>query len=448
MADLPLRELTLSGWGNSLETTTLAARPERLSEVRELMTDAGPLLAHGMGRSYGDAPLAPNGGKTVLMTRLNRLVSFDKDTAELVAEGGVTFNEILELFGPRGWMLPVTPGTAFVTLGGAIANDVHGKNHLTAGSIGRHVRWIDLLLATGEVRRISREEHAPLFFATLGGIGLTGIILRAAIKLEAILGGLMQVTRQRTKDLDDTLAVLNTHSPDDPHDIMWLDVLERGGGLGRGIYERAHYIKGEWRKAGRGLSMPVNLPGFILNPASIGIFNKLRYNIVGPQMAKQMVLPVRKFMYPLDNILNWNRMYGKRGFRQFQVVLPTDEAPKGMRKLLEAISSSRQGSFLATLKKLGAEGEGYLSFPKPGFTLALDFPNNPGLGELLCHLERVTLDHGGRIYLAKDSSLSPDGFAKMYPHLPEFRKVLAEIDPMGKIDSLMSRRLKVRGGES
>ena len=341
MADLPLKELTLSGWGNSLETTTLAARPERLSEVRALMAGNGPLLAHGLGRSYGDAPLVPNGGKTVLMTRLNRLIEFDTETGELVAEGGVTFMEILELFGPQGWMLPVTPGTAFVTLGGAIANDVHGKNHLTAGSLGRHLQWIDLLMPSGEVRRISRTEHVAIFYATMGGIGLTGIILRACLKMIRIPGGLMQVNRKRTRDLDDTLASLNTPNADDPHDIMWMDVLQRGAGLGRGIYERGRYVAGTWRKPPLSLPMPVRLPNFALNPFSINLFNHLYYTLMAPARpeGRQQTLSIRKFLYPLDGILNWNRMYGKRGFRQFQVVLPTDEAPKGLRKLLEAIAS-------------------------------------------------------------------------------------------------------------
>jgi len=448
MADLPLKELTLSGWGNSHETATLAARPERLSEVRELMQGEGPLLAHGLGRSYGDAPLAPVGGKTVLMTRLNRFISFDEISGELVAEGGVSFAEIISLFGPRGWMVPVSPGTAFVTLGGAIANDVHGKNHPDAGTLGKHIGWIDLLLPSGEIKRVSRTEHAMLFFATLGGIGLTGIIVRASLKLKAVPGGMMQVTRQRTNNLDDTLAAFAATSSADPYAVAWMDVLQSGAQLGRGIFERAHPVAGPWPKPPVALPMPINLPGFVLNPASIALFNKLRYNWVGPKMAKQVLLPTRQFMYPLDRILNWNRMYGKRGFRQFQAVIPTEQAPVGLRKLLEAIASSRQGSFLAVLKRLGEESEGLLSFPKAGFTLALDFPCNPGLGELLTHLEKVTLEHSGRLYLAKDSALSPTGFAAMYPRLPEFRKVLEEIDPTGKIDSLMARRLKIRGSDA
>jgi decaprenylphospho-beta-D-ribofuranose 2-oxidase len=439
MADLRLKSLALSSWGRVEEVRTLAARPERLAELNDLMASEGPLLAHGLGRSYGDAPLVAGGGKTIITTRLNRLLSFDEKSGLLVAEAGVTFAELIEIFLPRGWLTPVSPGTAFVTLGGAIGNDVHGKNHLNAGSMGQHIEWLDLLIPSGEMRRCSRTENASLFFATLGGLGLTGLIVRAALKLKAVPGPLMQVTRHRTQNLDETMSAFNSENE---YQIAWMDVLASGAALGRGLFESAFPTQGTDSTKTHKFSVPFNFPNFVLNPFSISLFNKLRYNLlpIGPHQQT-----TTSFLHPLDNILNWNRMYGARGFRQFQAVIPDAEAPRGIRKLLEAIASSRQGSFLATLKKLGPEGEGYLSFPRKGFTLALDFPNNAGLGELLSHLEKVTLDHGGRIYLAKDSALSASGFASMYPKLDKFRTVLAEIDPQAKMDSLMARRLKIRG---
>lgn len=446
MADLRLKPLHLSGWGRVSEVETLAARPERLADLRRQMGEAGTVLAYGLGRSYGDAPLVANNGRTILMTRLNRLISFDEATGELVAEAGVSFDELQRIFLPRGWIVPVSPGTAFVTLGGAIANDVHGKNHPLAGSLSRHIDWCDLLLPSGEEKRVSRSENSDIFYATLGGIGLTGIIVRAAMRLQKVPGAMMQVVRMRTKNLEDTFAAFAATSDEDPYAVAWMDVLAQGPLLGRGIFEKARPAAGAWQDPPAVLPMPIDLPPFVMNPFSISMFNKLRYNLFGPSEPTGHLISTARFLYPLDRIKDWNRMYGKRGFRQFQAVIPTANAEKGIRKLLESIAGSRQGSFLAVLKKMGETGEGYLSFPMPGYTLALDFPNNEGLGELLAHLEKVTLEHGGRIYLAKDSALSPTAFRAMYPRLGEFRRVLSRIDPTGRMDSVMARRLKIREG--
>lgn len=439
------RHLTLAGWGRTSHVAVEAARPERLSELRAAVLEGGPLLAHGLGRSYGDNPLPPAGAKAILLHRLNRLISFDETTGELVAEAGITFAELMRIFLPRGWLVPVSPGTAFVTLGGALANNVHGKNHPSMGALSRHVQWLDLLKPDGVELRLSRTQNPQLFFATLGGIGLTGIIVRACVKLLKVPGRAMAVTQHRVKNLDEMLAAFRTQPESDPFAVAWLDALASGSALGRGIYERAHPSEHRVKPySGKGPSLPFALPNFALNPLSIGVFNKLRYAAVGRAKPTLHFVPAEKFFYPLDSIRHWNHMYGKRGFHQFQAVIPDAAADVGIRALLTAISASRKASFLAVLKRLGGEDESLLSFAMPGFILALDFPNDPGVPELIQKLIGLTRDHGGRVYLAKDSLLRADDFAAMYPRLGEFRAALEQADPGARMASLMAQRLNLR----
>lgn len=439
------RSLTLSGWGHTSEQVVLTARPERLRELRPLAHEGSQLMAYGLGRSYGDACVPADNSHAIIMQRLDRLIAFDETTGLLVAEAGVSFNDILRVFLPKGWLVPVSPGSAFVTLGGAIANDVHGKNHPTAGSLGNHIEWIDLLLADGSEIRVSRTQHAPVFHATLGGIGLTGIIIRTALHLMPVRGNTMAVTRHRTEDLDHMFVSFAQQPPEDSYAVAWIDAMASGAALGRGIYEQAHLTDQRIAsKARSGPGLPFNLPGFTLNPLSIRLFNNLRYTLAASANPQHHQMPVGRFFYPLDGIRNWNRMYGKRGFHQFQAVIPQASAPLGIRQLLETISKSRRASFLAVLKRLGATGQGMLSFPLPGYTLALDFPNGSGVGELLTKLIHITRDHGGRVYLAKDSALTPDDFMAMYPMHVQFREVLAQVDPASRMNNRMAQRLGLR----
>jgi decaprenylphospho-beta-D-ribofuranose 2-oxidase len=367
-----------------------------------------------------------------------------------VAEPGVTFADLLKTFLPRGFLVPVTPGTAFATLGGAVANDVHGKNHDRAGGFGDHVQWLDLLLPSGEELRVTPDERPDLFAATIGGIGLTGIILAVALRLQRVPSPAVTVAERRIGDLDGFLAAFAEHRATATYSVGWIDALARGRSLGRGILELAEPAQDAGAAAPakvRTRRVPIDLPGFVLNPASVAVFNEVYYRRV-PAAGRERLLPYEKFLYPLDAIQDWNRIYGRRGFYQFQCVLPDDAAPSGLRVLLEAISAARGASFLAVLKTLGGEGRGHLSFPLRGHTLALDFPRGAGTDELMRRLERLTLDHGGRIYLAKDACLSATGFAAMYPKLDAFRAVLREVDPQGRMTSGMARRLNIRGGGS
>lgn len=440
------KRLALSGWGRVHWSPTLAARPERVRDVRVAFAEADSrgTVARGAGRSYADAALN-EGGRTLLTERLDRILAFDPSSGDIVVEPGVTFQDLLDVFLPRGFLVPVSPGTAFTTIGGAVANDVHGKNHETMGTFGAHVRWLDLLLPSGEVARVSPKTREELFDATLGGIGLTGIMLAIAFRMMRVSSNAVVLRERRIDDLDAFLAAFDEASPDGAYSVGWIDTLARGGALGRGIFEAAmpatEGVAPTARR--RALSVPFDLPGFLLNKASVSAFNELYWRRV-PRTGRRRTLGYARFLYPLDAIGSWNRLYGRRGFRQFQCALPRLEGPKGLRRLLEAVSESGNASFLAVLKRLGAAGRGFLSFPIPGYTLALDVPERAGSADLFARLERITRDHGGRIYLAKDSALSHEGFAEMYPKLDRFRAVLETVDPSARLQSDMARRLRIR----
>ncbi len=440
------REMTLTGWGRVHQARSRAARPERLSELQRALKGAeGTVAGVGAGRSYGDVGLN-GGGSALLTTRLDRFLSFDEATGELVAEPGVTWRDLLDTFLPRGYLAPVTPGTAFATLGGGVANDVHGKNQETAGSLGDHVNWLDILTASGEVVRASRDQNADMFRATVGGIGLTGIVTGISLTMARVPGNTALVHSRRLPDLDSTLAALMEPRPGQPYTVAWVDALAGGRELGRGILEAAGPADGFVpEKQAKSLAMPLDLPGFVLGKAGVRAFNALYWRRVSAAGSEARV-PWRKFLYPLDAILHWNRMYGRQGFHQFQCVVPHAGGPYAIRRLLEAFGRAGRGSFLAVLKAMGRPGPGDLSFAMPGLTLAVDIPNRPGVEELLRELEHITLDAGGRVYLAKDSALTPDAFRAMYPDLPRFRETLRRWDPEGRFETDLARRLRIREG--
>ncbi len=442
------KQTTLSGWGRSLWANMPVARPETMAALRSaILTDEpGGILPRGAGRSYGDAAL--NGaGRLVLTERLNRFLDFDPSTGRLVAEAGATFNDLLTTFLPRGWMAPVTPGTAFVTLGGALANDIHGKNHDRDGSFARHVVWFDLLAASGEVLRVDLENQPELFQATVGGLGLTGMVIALCLTLRQVPSAAFEVSEERASDLDGLMAGLVRARDFASHSVAWIDAFARGKSLGRGVVEAANLapagtVLSERRH--RRLTLPIDLSPQVLSPLVVAAFNCAYYRRT-PAGGRHRVVDAQSFLYPLDAIGDWNRLYGRRGFHQFQCAIPEAEAPRALRSLLEAIADARGASFLAVLKTLGGNGPGYLSFPLKGWTLALDFPVRPGTGELLAHLEAMTLDHGGRIYLAKDSVMAPASLPRMYPGLDLYRKVLHRVDPEGHWQSDIARRLALRG---
>lgn len=435
----------LAGWGRVLRATAAAARPERVADLKRIFADDsnGSLLAYGAGRSYGDAALN-SGGRSVIMRRLDRFLEFDPASGRLVAESGATFGEVIAAFLPRGYLVPVAPGTGFATLGGGIANDVHGKNHHQAGSLGQHLDWFDLRLPNGELRRVDPEHETALFRATLGGVGLTGIIERLCLRLKPVPSNSVVVRKKRIRDLDAYLEAFAQERDRAEYVVGWIDALAAGRHLGRGVLEAATLSKQDVPGSpAKVLRLPADMPGFALNAVSVRAFNQLYYSRVPPG-GLEVRQAIGKFLFPLDRLHDWNRIYGKRGFHQFQCVVPFGEGREALRAMLELTSKSGHGSFLAVLKAMGPAGMGYLSFPMPGYTLALDFPNAPGATELIAQLERIACDHGGRTYLAKDSTLSPERLHTMYQELGRFREVLAAVDPHGRMQSDLARRLRLR----
>ncbi len=436
---------SLTGWGRVLQATSSAARPERIAELEAIFRDTGSssLIAFGAGRSYGDAALNSS-GRTVMMSRLNRFLDFDPSSGKLVAEAGVTFSDVISTFLPRGFMMPVAPGTGFATLGGGVANDVHGKNHHRSGSFGQHVEWFDLRMPTGETRRVEPERDATLFRATFGGVGLTGVIERVCFCLKPVPSNAMLVKKRRIQDLDHYFQAFAEEHDRADYIVGWIDALAKGRHMGRGVLECAtHSPAGLAPTAKVFKRIPFDLPGVTLNSVCVRAFNYFYYRHV-PANGVESLIPVETFMFPLDSIREWNRIYGRRGFHQFQCVIPFEYGDIGMRRILDAISKSGTGSSLAVLKAMGPRGAGYLSFAQPGYSLALDFPNRPGIASLIAQLNRIACDHGGRIYLAKDSTLSPDMFRVMYPELPKFQAVLADIDPGGRMNSDLAQRLGLK----
>lgn len=383
--------------------------------ARETASTGGTTLARGLGRSYGDSGLNLGGG-LVAMEGLDRAIAFDREAGVLRADAGMSFDAALRIAVPAGWFLPVTPGTKFVTLGGAVANDVHGKNHHAAGCFGRHVRRIALWRSDRGIVECSPETDAELFRATIGGLGLTGIMLWVEIALIPIAASTMTVENDRFEGLDDFFR-LSEESADWPYTVAWVDTLATGDRLGRGVFSRGRHAAAgplQPHRAG-GPAMPVDLPGFVLNRWTVGAFNALYY--AKPGSAFRGEQPYDPFFYPLDRLRNWNRMYGPRGFYQWQGVVPPEPARDAVRELLDRIARSGEASFLAVLKNFGDRpSPALLSFPMPGTTLALDFPNRGARTlALMAELDRVVAEAGGRLYPAKDGRMPAEAFRNGYP---------------------------------
>jgi decaprenylphospho-beta-D-ribofuranose 2-oxidase len=436
------KETTLAGWGRCAAASSRVARPERQSELDRVLADAGAsLVARGSGKAYGDA--AQNGGADVAnMLRLDRLLAFDAATGVLECEAGVTFRTLLDIFVPKGFVPPVSPGTSYATVGGALAADVHGKNHDRHGSFGDHVLWFDLLCADGQTRRVLPDAHGDLFAATIGGMGLTGIVRRLAFRLLPGTGN-VRVETQRIDDLDAFFAAFEAVRATATFSVGWIDALARGRKLGRGVFETAEFAPAaSAAPVSKTVPIPFDFPPFALSRISVGAFNELYWRRA-PAAKRSTVRPLDAFFFPLDRLSDWNRLYGKRGFFQFQSVVPDATAFSATRKMLEAVSAVGTASFLAVLKTLGGPGRGLLSFPLRGVTLALDVPNAPGAAALMAELERLALEAGGRVYLAKDALQAPATFRAGYPKLAAFEECLRRWDPQRRFASDLSRRLGV-----
>jgi decaprenylphospho-beta-D-ribofuranose 2-oxidase len=431
------KETEYSGWGRVLKARGLVARPERGSALAALVRNT-PAPAIGRLRSYGDASLN-SGGRTIDMSRMDRVLSFDAESGLVEIEAGMEIGQLLKVFAPRGWLPPVMPGTGFATVGGSIAMDVHGKNHHRIGSFGCHVESITLMMPEGP-KRITPGRNKELFRATVGGLGQTGPILSAAIRLLKAKGDVMVVTERRVDGWEEFLLLLDRS--DATYTVGWIDATARGPALGRGILEEAETGGGLIPPAKRGKRVPFDAPGFTLSPAVVRTFNAAYWRRV-PDRGRTVVKPIDDFFFPLDKIRDWNRLYGKDGFHQFQCVVPIAKAD-ALRGMLERIAGSGLASPLAVLKRMGPGRAGHMSFPMEGYTLAVDFPNRPAAEKLIREMETRTAEAGGRIYLAKDALSGPETIAAMYPEHAEWMKAVKKVDPDGAYVTDLVRRLKLR----
>lgn len=429
-----------TGWGRVISATGELARPERQGALTAIL-DAGLAPALGMRRSYGDAALN-DAGRAVDMTRLDRMLDFDPATGILTVEAGARIGEIAAAFGPKGWLPAVMPGTGFATVGGCIAQDVHGKNHHHVGSFCEHVTAITLRTAKGLIE-VTPETAPALFRATAGGLGQTGVILKAGLKLIPCKGDVMVVTERRMTDWDDFIAHLDMSQA--AYTVGWIDATARGAALGRGILEEGETGSGLMPQKIKRRKIPLDAPDFALCAPVVRAFNALYYRRV-PERGRTVVRPIADFFFPLDKIHDWNRLYGKRGFHQFQCVVPLTEAP-ALKAMLAEIAGSGLASPLAVLKRMGPGRAGYLSFPMEGYTLAVDFPNRAAARELIKQLQARAAEVGGRIYFAKDSLARPEEIPAMYPELDLWREEVAKADPEGALATDLVRRLKLRGAK-
>jgi decaprenylphospho-beta-D-ribofuranose 2-oxidase len=442
---------TLTGWGRTAASVARVAHPRTPDQVAEAVATAGPrgLVARGLGRSYGD-PAQNAGGLVLDLTGLNRILAVDLEAGVVTCESGVSLQTLMRTLVPFGYFVPVTPGTRYVTVGGAISCDIHGKNHHADGSFAQHVSSMQLLLADGSVRTVTPEGDPELFWATAGGMGLTGVILSATIRLVKIETSRLSVDTFKLPNIDALMEKLAGTDADYRYTVAWMDCLAKGSKLGRSLLDCGNFatldeLPPKHRdeplafSAKSVASTPDLFPSGLLNRRTIAVANEVWYRKT--PSTHHHIATIGGFFHPLDGIRDWNRVYGKAGFLQYQFVVPFS-ADATLRRMVERISQAQAPSFVSVIKRLGKGSPGHLSFPAEGWTLALDFPTGtPNLDRLLPWLDEQVLSEGGRIYLAKDSRLSADRMAAMYPRIEAFRKVRAEIDPHGVFVSDQSRRL-------
>ncbi len=442
----------LSGWGRTAPTGADLVRPLGVDELRAVL-DGAPsrgVIARGLGRSYGDA--AQNaGGRVVDTTSVDDVAAFDPDAGRIKVAAGASLDELMAHLVPRGWFVPVSPGTRFVTVGGAVASDIHGKNHHRVGSWCDHVPELTLLTPADGPVTIGPDRDPELFWATAGGMGLTGVIVDATIDLTPIETSRLLVDTDRTADLDEVMSLMESGDADYPYSVAWIDLVANGSSLGRSVLTRGRFARRDelTGSAARDplayapqvvAGVPPIVPSGLLNRASIRAFNELWYRIA-PARRRDEVQEIPRFWHPLDLVRNWNRLYGGHGVVQWQCVVPL-EAGDALRRVVAGLADAKVPSFLSVLKRFGPANPGPLSFPGPGWTLSLDIPATvDGLGALLDRLDLEVVAVGGRIYLAKDSRLRPELVGDMYPRLEEWRAVRERADPGGVLRSDLSRRL-------
>jgi decaprenylphospho-beta-D-ribofuranose 2-oxidase len=454
----PGRHETVCGWGRNPVSAAYVTRPSSPDELAMAVKSAGPrgAIARGLGRSYGDQAMNA-GGLVVSSTGVSGLLELDEHAGTARVLAGTSLYDLLREIVPRGWFVQVTPGTSRVTVGGAIANDVHGKGHHASGTFGAHVHSMVLALPDGTRRTLTPTGTPREFWATCGGMGLTGTVVEATIGLRPIETSLLRVDSDRVPDLDTLLALLLEGGRTYRYSVAWVDFLARGRSLGRAVLDQGDFatrddLPARDRRRRDPLAYhalptvpaPPVAPNALLNRASIAAFNEFWYR-KAPRRRRDHLQTIDKFWYPLDMVVGWNRMYGSRGFLQWQCLVPFG-AEDVLREIVEAIADHPAPSFLSVLKYFGEANPGPLSFPGPGWTLSIDVPTDVGgLAPLLDRLDERVLDVGGRLYLAKDSRMRPEHLRLMYPRLDEWRQVRDELDPDRRLNSDLARRLNLRG---
>lgn len=447
------RRTALSGWARTAPTVADVVRAENPDVVIDAVKRAGDrgVIARGLGRSYGD-PAQNAGGVVIDMTALNRIHSIDANSGLAVVDAGVSLDTLMRAALPFGLWVPVLPGTRQVTVGGAISSDIHGKNHHSAGSFGNHVVSMELLTADGEVRTLAPDgPESELFWATVGGMGLTGIVLRATIAMKHTETAYFIADTDRTADLDETIELFSDGS-DEQYDYSsaWFDSISTDSRLGRAALGRGSLATlDQLPKKLRAEPLKFDAPTLLTLPDVFpnGLANKLTFSAIGelyyrktPKRGRGMVQNLTAFYHPLDLFGQWNRAYGPNGFLQYQFIVPFGKDDE-FRAIVRHIAESGHVSFLNVFKRFGAGNRAPLSFPMPGWTITVDFPIKDGLHRLCAELDERVIDMGGRLYLAKDSRMSPEGFAAMYPRLDEWRKIREAVDPSGVFRSDLARRL-------
>jgi decaprenylphospho-beta-D-ribofuranose 2-oxidase len=435
----PAAPAPLTGWGSY----PVGSGSEIVSEDLE-RASLRAQLTRGLGRSYGDASLPLPGEIVVATPPANRFLAFDDQTGVLRAEAGLSLDEIIRLLLPRGWFSPVTPGTKFVTLGGMVAADVHGKNHHRDGTFGAHVTEVRLRVADGRIINCSPTVEPELFAATIGGMGLTGHILEVEFKMMRVPSPWIWGSSEGVPDIDAFIDLLAKAAAEWPMTMGWIDCLSTGKNLGRGVIYRGRWAEPNEAPAGaprakKNLSLPIRLPSFAVNPLTTRAFNALYY--AKNRGRREGIVHPDAFFYPLDFVHHWNRVYGKAGFTQYQCVIPHASGRAAARRFMEVVASKGGASPLCVIKDCGPEGLGMLSFPKPGISIAIDFPVRPWTQGVIDALNEIVLAEGGRIYLAKDAFTRREDFARMDPRLAKFEAVRRRWDPERRLRSMLSARL-------
>lgn len=442
------KAMNLSGWGRYKRFDCRVLRCEKMSEFEKAanISNGSTLIARGYGRSYGDAAINDS-GYTVLSERLDRILAFDEETGTMTAQPGISLASLLEVFVPRGWMIPVVPGTKFISLGGAVAADIHGKNHHREGSFSKHLMSFKLTDGLGHTHHCSRQSNPDFFWATIGGMGLTGLISDVQVQLQRIPSSFIDMKIVAARNLAELIDSFTQYEDKHQFSVAWVDCLAKGQSLGRGILMLGDFASGHsyaWSPKAP-LPVPIEAPDILLNQFSMGMFNELYYRLPRPEL---QVVDADRFFFPLDRISNWNCMYGPRGFIQYQCLLPPGpEGAKGLERIFKTCQDENLPSFFAVLKRFAkAEQNQFatLSFPDEGYTLAIDLPGDKKLARLCTKLDQIVVEYGGRIYLAKDSMMTAETFAAMYPQAVAWQKVCTKLHSERVFRSALAKRLGLR----